>query len=385
MENLTLDQLKELAQQTASPSISIFQPTHRTGQETQQDPLRFKNQLREVEKQLLGSGMGPREVSAFLQPAQALLDDSDFWDHQRDGLAVFISANDFHYYHLPFYVEELLIIARSYYVKPVLPLFTNNGHYYILAISQNAVRLFEGTRYSVGQIDLPDGTPVSLEEALALDDPQKQLQMHTGTSQGEAGKGMFHGQGPGDEEQKAWIEKYLNLVDVGLKNIFHELRVPLVLAGVDYLLPIYHKVSDYAHIMEEGITGSPEHLRPEELREKAWPIVEAYFNQVTKDTVKEYLQLANKDRATDNIEKIVTAAFNGRVDKLILSVEAQVWGTFDPETGKVILNSDGQGTLDHIALLDFAAMKTLQNGGAVYALSLDEMPTGSPVAAVFRY
>ena len=42
MENLTLDQLKGLAQQVASPSISIFLPTHRTGQDTQQAPAVFR-------------------------------------------------------------------------------------------------------------------------------------------------------------------------------------------------------------------------------------------------------------------------------------------------------------------------------------------------------
>ena len=59
MEKLTLDQIKGLARQTASPSISIFLPTHRTGRETQQDPIRFKNLLRDAEKQLLGGGLGP--------------------------------------------------------------------------------------------------------------------------------------------------------------------------------------------------------------------------------------------------------------------------------------------------------------------------------------
>ena len=112
----------------------------------QQDPIRFKNLLRDAKKQLLGGGMGPREADALLQPAQALLDDSNFWNHQHDGLAIFMAADDFHYYPLPFSVEELLVLAQSYYVKPVLPLFTNNGHYFILAISQNEVRLFEGTR-----------------------------------------------------------------------------------------------------------------------------------------------------------------------------------------------------------------------------------------------
>ena len=380
MGNLTLDQIKELARQTASPSISIFLPTHRAGRETQQDPIRFKNLLREAEKQLLGSGMGPREVSALLQSAQALLDDSDFWNHQHDGLAVFIAADDFHYYHLPFSVEELLVIAQSYYVKPVLPLFTNNGHYYILAISLNEVRLFEGTRYGVGQMALPDGIPANMEEALRLDDPQKSLQMHSG-----GGGGMFHGQGPGDEEQKVWIEQYLNLVDTSLKEIFREQNAPLVLAGVDYLLPMYRKVSEYQNIMEEGITGNPDHLRPEELQEQAWRIVETYFRQETKKTVEQYQQLAGTDKATDNVEEIVAAAFNGRVDKLILSVENQIWGAFNPKDGKVIHSSNGQSKEYNLALMDFTAMNTLQNGGTVYALSQAEMPTDSPIAAIFRY
>jgi hypothetical protein len=385
MESMTLDQLKNLAGQTASPSISIFLPTHRAGQDTRQDPIRFKNLLRDAEKQFLDSGMGPREVSMLLQPAQALLTDPYFWSHQYEGLAVFMTAEDFHSYRLPFRVEELLIIARSYYVKPVLPLFTNNGHYYILAVSQDGVRLFEGTRHSVGQIDLPDGTPVNLEEALKLDGRQKSLQMHTGSPPGGIGDGTFHGQGPGEEEQKVWIEQYLNLVDTGLKDIFREQQAPLVLAGVDYLLPIYRKVSEYANIMQEGITGSPEYLRPEELQEQAWTIVEPYFHQETEKAVEQYQQFADTDKSTDTVEEIVAAAFNGRVDKLILSVEDQVWGSFDPDTGKVILDPEGQGKQDNLALLDFAAMKTLQNGGAVYALARDEMPTDSPVAAVFRY
>lgn len=380
MKNLTLDQIKGLAQQTANPSISIFLPTHRAGQDTQQDPIRFKNLLRDAEKQFLDSGMGPREVDALLKPAQALLDDSNSWNHQSEGLAVFMTSDEFHYFPLPFRVEELLIIAQSYYVQPVLPLFTNNGHYYILAISLNDVRLFEGTRYGVGQIALPDGIPANMEEALRLDGPQKSLQMHSGD-----GGGMFHGQGSGNEDQKIWIEQYLNLVDASLKEIFREQNAPLILAGVDYLLPMYRKVSEYQHIMEEGITGNPDHLSPEELQEQAWLIVETSFQQETKKTVEQYQQLADTDKATDNVEEIVAAAFNGRVDKLILSVENQIWGAFNPKDGKVIRSPEGQSKKHNLALLDFTAMNTLQNGGTVCALSQDEMPTDSPIAAVFRY
>jgi hypothetical protein len=385
MENLTLDQLKGLAQQTANPSISIFLPTHRAGQDTQQDSIRFKNLLRDAEKHCLNSGRGPRGVTALLQPAQALLNDSNFWQHQQDGLAVFIAPGDFHSYRLPFSVEEMLIIAQSYYVKPILPLFTDNGHYYILALSQNEVRLFEGTRYSVGQIALPAEIPASLKEALRLDEPEKQLQMHTGSSPAGGRDGMFHGQGSGAEDEEAEIEQYFNLVDSGLKQIFQEQQAPLVLAGVDYLLPIYRKVSDYAHIMEEGITGSPEHLRPEALQELAWPVVEPFFSQETEGVVAQYEQLADTVKATDGVEKIVAAAFNGRVDKLVLAVDSEVWGIFNRDTGRVVCDQEGQSQEDHLPLLEFAAMQTLQNGGKVYTLPQDDMPTKSAVAAVFRY
>lgn len=383
MKSFTLGQLNALAQQTSNPSISIFLPTHRAGQDTQQDPIRFKNLLREAEKQLLDSGMAPRDASTLLQPAQAFIDDSHFWNHQSDGLAIFMAAGDFHYYHLPFSVEELLIISQTYYFKPVLPLFTNNGHYYILALSQNEIRLFEGTRYSVGQIDLPEGTPESMEAALRLDDPQKQLQMHT--AQSGAGHGMFHGQSQGEDEQKVLIGQYLKLADTSLKEIFSEQQAPLVLAGVDYLLPMYRKISEYKNIMEVGITGSPEHLSPEELQKQAWPIVEELFRQTTEKAVEQYQQLAGTDKATGNIDEIVSAAFHGSVDKLVLSFEAQVWGMFDQETGKVTHHSAVQSKENNLALIDFAAMKTLQNGGTIYALSQAEMPTDSPIVAVFRF
>ncbi len=389
MENLTLDQIKGLAQQTQSPTISIFLPTHRAGPDTQQDPIRFKNLLREAESKLLERGIGPREVNGWLQPAQALLNEGYFWHHQHEGLAIFIAPDEFHYYRLPFGLEEQLIIARSFYIKPVLPLFTHNGHYFVLAISQDEARLFEGTRYSVGQIDLPDGTPESLDEALEQDDPEKQLQFHSGTSssaaQGGIRPGMFHGQGPGGEEEKERIERYLNLLDAGLKERFRETQSPLVLAGVDYLLPIYHKVSEYAHIMAEGITGSPEHLRPDELQEQAWPIVEPYFRQEMQKVIEQYQQLAGANKATDDIEETVAAAFYGRVDKLLLAVDRQVWGAFDPDTGKVVHDQEEQSEEADLELLDFAAMQTLQKDGMVYALSQEEMPTNSPMAAVLRF
>ncbi len=381
MHNLTLQQLRLLAQRTQRPSISIFLPTHRAGQDTEQDPIRSKNLLQKAERRLADEGMKPRELDRLFQPARALLNDSSFWQHQCEGLAVFMAPDDFHDYQLPFRLQEQLVVARSYYVKPILPLFTNNGHYYILALSLNEVRLFEGTRDSVGQIDLPDGTPGSLDEALQFDDPEKQLQYRTLTSAG----AVFHGHGPGDEDRKERIERYLNKLDTGLRQTLLEQPAPLVLAGVDYLLPIYRQVSEYAHIVPDGIQGNPETLRPEELQARAWPLVEPVFRQEIEETLSAYRQLSNTDRATDSLEAIVTGAYHGRVDRLVLVAESHVWGAFEADAGRVTHFQDGQSREDDLPLLDFAAMQTLAKGGKVYALTQAEMPGSSPALAIFRY
>ena len=72
------------------------------------------------------------------------------------------------------------MIAEQFDLKPLLPLFTAGGRYYQLAISQNQVRLFEGTRFGINETDLRDA-PRSLEEALKYDVRESQLQAHTGT------------------------------------------------------------------------------------------------------------------------------------------------------------------------------------------------------------
>jgi hypothetical protein len=385
MEILTIDELRLLAQQTQNPSVSILMPTHRAGRETQQGPIRLRNLLREAENRLQERGMRTPEIAAILQPAHDLLDDGLFWQHQQAGLVLFLAAGDYHLYRLPFDVEEQVVIDKSYYLKPILPFFTSNGRYYILAISQDEVRLFEGTRHGVEQMELPKGTPTSLDEALQFDDQEKQLQFHTGTAQGGTRAGMFHGHGQGDEVQKERIERYLNLVDAGLKSWYNNMQAPWVLAGVDYLLPIYRKVSEYPNIVPQGVTGNPENLRGDELQAQAWPLVEPYFRQELDAVVAQYHQFVGTGKATHNVEDAVPAAYFGRVDTLIVAVDAQAWGEFNQETGTVVRHTEEQKGEGDIALLDAAATQTLINGGSVYGLPQAEMPVDSPVVALFRY
>jgi hypothetical protein len=96
MSLLTREEVKTLARNNqAGPCVSIFMPTHRAGPETQQDPIRFKNLVSEAEERLIAGGLRAPRAKALLKAANALVDDYDFWQHQRAVLALFFRLTCF--------------------------------------------------------------------------------------------------------------------------------------------------------------------------------------------------------------------------------------------------------------------------------------------------
>lgn len=192
-----------------------------------------------------------------------------------------------------------------------------------MQLSQNQVRLFQGTRYSISEIELQD-VPQSIAEAFKYDDPEKQLQLHTGTPQGGGERAaMFHGHGGATEEQKVNILRYFRKVDSGIQELLKKVRSPLILAGVEYLFPIYKQANNYAYLLDAGITGNPDELKPEELHAQAWQIVQTYFEQEQQELVNRYQELTGTGQTSSNIIEIVPAAYFQRVDTLFVAVGIQ--------------------------------------------------------------
>jgi hypothetical protein len=385
MRIFTRDELKQLTESAQAPCVSIYMPTHRVATENQQDRTRLKNLIRQAHESLLAYGLRPAEADAFLEPAANLLGAIPFWKDKRDGLALFISPAGFRQYQLPASFEALVVVAHRFHLKPLLS-FLGGNEFFILALSQNMVRLYEGSRFGLSAIDDLEGVPKSLADALKYDEQEKQLQFHTGTgvSAGKTGRAaMFHGQGVGTDDSKDRILRYFRQIDQGLRDFLREEQAPLVLAGVDYLLPIYKEVNTYQHLLNGKITGNPEGVNIDELHRQAWSLVQPHFQQEQQKAAARYRQLAGTGKTANDPREIIPAAYHGRVDLLFVSVGRQQWGDYDPGTSQVHLHPEAQpGSFD---ILDLAATQTLLHGGAVYAVEPGEVPDESNLAAVFRY
>jgi hypothetical protein len=387
MNLLSTEELKTLVEQAQGICVSLYMPTVRLGSETQQNPIRFKNLIRQAEEQLVSQGMRSTEASDLLKPAYDL-DREDFWQHQSDGLAIFIANGVFRYYCLPTSVNELVVVVSDrFHLKPLLPLLTGDGKFYLLTLSQeDEVKFFEGSRFSLQELEV-ENMPKTLNEALHYDGPDQGIEQRIATSRGGTNNsfqqpGTFHGQGNDGAKQND-ILQFFHRLDESLHDTLRNQKAPLILAGVEYLLPLYQDANTYPHLLPEGITGNQKISQPEDLHAAAWQIVEPLFQQAQQQAVEHYRELNGTDKISHNLEETVPAAYYGRVEQLFVAVGVQQWGKFDPDANQIQVHTDAQpGDED---LLDSAAIQTLLNGGTVYAVEPDQVPEEAPLAAVFRY
>ncbi|MPZ68749.1 MAG: hypothetical protein GEU71_04380 [Actinobacteria bacterium] len=378
------DTIRGLLEYEGDPAVSIFMPTHRRGPETELDTVQLKNLLADAATILENRGLRRPAIESIMEGPSSLLDDRLFWQHQLDGLALFSGDGFFQSYRVPLQLAAHVYVNRSFHTKPLLPAL-GRGHFYVLALSLGSVRLMRGTKYGIEEIDLSEiEMPFSLDDTLRFDefDSRGGLQNRPAGKGGAGGRLQFHGHGPGGEDTKAEALRHFQGVSAGIGEVLRGEKAPLVVAAVDYLHPIFRQATDYQHVTGHGIDGNPDRLSAADLHERAWPIVEPLFDSGLREAIENYGTYQAQDRGSCTGTEVLTAAFQGRVDVLLLRAGASMWGTYDFAEDHLDVHGDEAKGED---LLDLAARQTVLGGGRVYVVEPERMPCPSEVAALFRY
>ncbi|MCC2641523.1 MAG: hypothetical protein K0S45_1936 [Nitrospira sp.] len=380
MPTLSREELKSVIAEGQGPTVSIFLPTHRAGPDIQQDPIRLKNLLKQAESQLITEGSRSVNARELLAPVSALLDDAAFWRHQEEGLAIFRSQKVFRLYHLPLSLQEFVSVSDRFYVKPLLPLLINDARYYVLALSQKAVRLLDCSRDRVQNVELPD-VPQGMQEAVPGPAPELQ---HYSRPVGGNSSARFQGHGAGiDDGDVVNLTRYFHRIRDGLKGILNHDRSPLVLACVEYLAPLFREAMRDRHILEPIVAGNPDGLTNEELHDKSWFIAEPHFQAARTMAAAQYHEGIAKGRAGNSLDAVLPAAYQGRIATLFVPLGVHRWGRFDFDS--LALEEHEQEQPGDDDLIELAAMQTVLQGGVCYASKPEEIPGQELLAAVYRY
>jgi hypothetical protein len=188
-----------------------------------------------------------------------------------------------------------------------------------------------------------------------------------------------------DDYERNELTRYFRAIDESLLDMHEGDIIPLVLAGVEYLIPIYREKSKYPYIVDDYIRGNPELLNGEELHKMAWKIVEPLFNKerdIAEEKYKQYRGQRNKLFA-NSLEKIIPAAYSGQIESLFLDDKVQQWGKFNHHDNSIELHDEERNGDED--LMEYVSLLTISRGGRVFPVTPDEIPDKSAIAAVLRY
>lgn len=356
VDEVTVETLRELTA-LADPCVTLLMPTHRDNPDLRHDALQLRTLADEAADRLTQRG---EDADQILAQVRELVDDTDFWRRQGDGLAVYADAETTHVFRVPRPLDALAHVGAAPRLLPLARIATGDEEFHLLALGQNSVRLFRGSRDSLAELDLGP-IPSSIEDTERDSEREPELQHRPQPSA--RGVATFHGHGGADVSDQA-VQTFLQEVAEGTRNrLGADDPRPLVLAAVSEHLPVLQSTGRLPMLLDEAVTGNPENLRPQELLERAWPIVRTRIVERREELADRFGAGHGAGTAVSDQGELHRAAQEGRIDTVLVPPS--------------VVQDDRPDDAD-----DQAVVQALTTGAQ---LAVTDLPDGIPLAALLRY
>ncbi len=384
MDLLTSADIAALAKPGAGEMhVCLFMPTHRFGRGVEVDRLRFKNLVAGVEV-ALEKTMRRAEIDALLAPAHQLRDGAMEWQYMSDGLAMFLSEDRHRIFRVAAPMPALATVGSKPVLGPMLRLLSGDEHFLLLALSQREIRLMEGSRDIVEDVQLTD-VPTSLKDVITPKEPRSDTMARLAAAgRGGGGSAVFYGHGAGDRHLKAVeVEQFLRNVSTGLQEVLAGQAAPMVLVGLESLVAAYREVNTYPNVIDEAVEHNSDQLSSEELHKMAWPLIERRLRADRERVIDRFKELNGTGLVSSDLATVAEAAAAGRVETLFVKADPWCWERAVEDDAPVVeLGVDER--FANCELVEAAAVATLNTNGRLFATS-ETVALGSEVAAILRY
>ena len=338
---LTRESLRRLLTESATPCLSLYQPTPRTFPEREQDPIRFKALIRQLEG-LLRERKGVTEalVEDLLRPLRTLAQDQEFWSHTRAGLAAFSTPGYFQIFHLQRRVPELVMVNDRPSIRPLVRIAQSADRYQILCLTLERVCLYEGNRDGIDPVALAAEVPATLEAALGeqlTEKGQRGLPQAYGRA---SERGAMHAESGGSGKQDeidSDRERFFRAVDKAILECHSRVcERPLLLAALPESQALFRSISHNPWLQAEGIPLDPTLLSEQQLRERSWEVMQPRYLKRLEALIGQYHSLASRGQSSDQLNLIAQATREGRVGTLLVEADRRISGHADQSAGQAL-------------------------------------------------
>ena len=166
---------------------------------------------------------------------------------------------------------------------------------------------------------------------------------------------------------------------------------PIILCCDEEYEHAFRKICTLRHLLPEGIKKDPAGLDGKALLEESLAVMDGIRDANLKQAAERFGADAAHGKASDDFDAIGMALAERRVAALFMVKGKILPGGFDISTGTVTFDGNpnpvDDGYIDPAApdITDAFAQAALAQDAHIYIVEQDQMPTASPVAALFRY
>jgi hypothetical protein len=371
MRNIDLlnrDELIRIAGIREPGSVTIYVPTSAELNESDQARIEVKSRLREAVAQLEAASTDAAAIDSITNAVDELLIDGDFWRRQSNSLAIFVNRSTLSTFRVGDNLVGLTGVSDRFMITPLLRAATFGHSAFVLALSQNAVRLIDISPALVASEVLVPELPRDLKSTVALDltndrDTLAHLRM--------------------SEEPKVRMKEFSQAIDRALQPVLAQSDRPVVLAADEPLASIFRSVSSSPRLVEPAIGGNPEERSADELAASAAPILDAVHAKELATQVTRFEEASSPDLTDSTLDGVAVAATSKAIDTLFVDIDQHIPGYVDELSG-VITRSETEDAFDY-DVVDEIVRRALLSDARVIAVRAGEVPGAGPVAAILRF
>lgn len=373
MQKIDLNLLKELTAVKGRPCISLYMKTHRQHPESEIDPKVFKKLYRKTEAYIEEHNLTAHKP--LLKPLQKLMTDKSFWNHGDHGLAIFCAQEETKILRLPRDVEEISCVAHSFCVKPLFRIYNENQPYYLLALGIDNVKLYEGDKYSLGEMDIAGKVPLTMKEALGheLTDNHQHASVVQGTG--------LHGYMEKSQEEDIDMDRFFRRVlDAVHEHVKTSKEKPLFVATLPEHRSCFLRMNKEPYALPLNLGANPHALSRDEVLRKVQEQLEVTFDTHKKALLARAQQAVQENLSSTELSDVVRDALDGKIEVLFIENDRSIKGSIDADSREIqearVLSTD---VINELSCLVF------EQGGRVIVVDKEDMRSETGAFTINRF
>jgi hypothetical protein len=366
-------ELRTIAATRSVYCISMYLPTGTLAADAESARIKLGNQLDEAVAQLEQVGADATDIDGVRNGITALIDDSFFWTYQSHSLAIFATPERLMTFRIPNRLSGGVHVADRFHLKPLLRAVSFPQAAFVLALSQNAVRMIEVTIEG------------SAEDVTIADLPRDASDIFA--TRGDKGSARLIGA----EGEKTLLGHYARQISDAIRPTLNGLRVPLIIAAAEPLASIFRASSRYDGLVAEAIKGNAETMSANDLAAEARPILDRVYADEVAALTAQMVEAIGTGTGSADLSDLARAATYGAVSTLMVDIDRSISGFVDEQSGALTLSDTGDATdpdagdaIDY-GVVDEIARRALLSGARVVAVRADAMPDGAAAAGIMRF